>query len=215
MSVGEMTVFARVASIIISLLFKFLDATLLRKPRVLKFRDFNIVLAPRVFPPVYTVSTELFSTVLEALLKVLKPRTVCEIGSGSGALSLVASKHASYTVACDIDVTAAVNTLLNAKLYGANIDVVVCESGNCFRNSAFDIAFSNPPYLRLPWNDTRLSCGVEGSAFIKILLNLLRISKRAVAISYSTFTLVTSGERSVFCTRGVPGEDVCVKVLFL
>ena len=80
-------------------------------------------------------------------LTVKKHDRVLEIGSGSGYVSLIASREAKIVVGTDINIHAVKLAKLNAKLNNiTNVDFIL---GDLFGPIAerFDLVLINPPYL--------------------------------------------------------------------
>ncbi|MCS7135878.1 MAG: methyltransferase [Nitrososphaerota archaeon] len=77
-------------------------------------------------------------------------RKALEVGSGSGAVSVVLTYKADYVVATDIDLNSCYATLERLRKHDrrASTDVVCCDLLSAFRGgSGFDLIVFNPPYL--------------------------------------------------------------------
>lgn len=101
---------------------------------------------PNVFSPKYFQDTEYFAH----SIKVKPGETFCEIGPGTGAISVtVALAGASRVVAIDINPAAVANTRKNARLHSVEHIVTVYE-GDVYSplgpNDQFDTIFWNVPF---------------------------------------------------------------------
>ncbi|OYT61912.1 MAG: protoporphyrinogen oxidase [Thermofilum sp. ex4484_15] len=77
-----------------------------------------------------------------------------DMGSGTGIIALKLARGADRVIAVDINLKAAINTLLNAKLneLSSKVDVICANLFYPFRRGLkFDLITFNPPYL--PVND--------------------------------------------------------------
>jgi release factor glutamine methyltransferase len=85
-------------------------------------------------------------------LPPLKGKRFMEIGSGHGIISCYAAREAAYVLATDINVHAAHNTQVNAKLNQLNnIDTVVGDVFSAINpGTEFDVIFWNSPWARIP-----------------------------------------------------------------
>lgn len=108
---------------------------------------FRLVVRPTVFHPRYFLTSEYFAKFIDRL--DLAGKTVAEIGTGSGVLSLAAARAgAARVVAIDINPNAALSAGDNARLNGLAERVFpVCS--NLFSAIAaeplFDVILSSPP----------------------------------------------------------------------
>lgn len=111
------------------------------------YKDLEIRISDNVYEP--REDSILLAKVLEEKLKDLKPKTVLEIGCGSGFLSILASRYSNVTCV-DINPKAVKTTKENAKLNKVKLN---CFLSNLFENvkEKYDLIIFNPPYL--PTND--------------------------------------------------------------
>lgn len=78
-------------------------------------------------------------------------RRTLDLGSGSGALGLLAASHSEEVIATDSNPRAVAFSRFNARLNG--IDNVSCRTGSLFEPVAgerFDLVVSNPPFVLSP-----------------------------------------------------------------
>lgn len=117
--------------------------------RRVRAAGFRLVLRPTVFHPRYFLTSEYFAGFIDKL--DLKGKTVAEVGTGSGVLSLAAARAgAERVVAIDINPNAALSAADNARLNGLGDRVFgVCSNlmGGIAPRPLFDVIVSNPPYL--------------------------------------------------------------------
>ncbi|HEW94221.1 hypothetical protein DRN87_02985 [Candidatus Geothermarchaeota archaeon] len=139
-----------------------------------------------VFPYRYTISGELLSKILSILKKLIIERglrlNVIEIGAGSGILLKSIYNPNTYLVAIDISWLSCVNTLLNL---GYKIDVICGDSAEMIKQGKFDIAYSNPPYMRCrPRGIVEYSyCGgVDLEIYRRIILSCFKTAKNGIII---------------------------------
>ncbi len=127
---------------IIKYVIKMLERALRNK--IIHVRGMRILCLPEVFPPVFTISTELFLDVLD---KIIRPNMhVLEIGSGSGVISIYASRKKAFVCAVDVCKNAVIATKINAKLNKVNLNV---RQSDLFENvrGKFDLIIFNPPFF--------------------------------------------------------------------
>lgn len=108
---------------------------------------FNLVVRPTVFHPRYFLTSEYFASFIDKL--DLKGKSVVEVGTGTGVLSLAAARAgAARVVAIDINPNAALSAADNAKLNGLS-DRVLPLCSNLLSGVAprplFDVILSSPP----------------------------------------------------------------------
>ncbi len=118
-----------------------------RSTRTAHAAGFRFVVRPTVFHPRFFLTSEYFASFIDRL--DLKGKTVAEVGTGSGILSLAAARAgAERVVAIDINPNAALSAADNARLNGlADRVFPVCTnllSGIAAR-PLFDVILSSPP----------------------------------------------------------------------
>lgn len=91
----------------------------------------------------------------------LEAETAAEVGCGSGAATISLAEKAAYLVAVDIHADAAFETKrrLKSAALDHKTDVVVADMLSPFRDEAFHVVYSNPPYLPCPYEGEELWCG--------------------------------------------------------
>jgi HemK-related putative methylase len=118
-----------------------------RGTRQVKAAGFRLVVRPTVFHPRYFLTSEYFAGFIGRL--DLKGKSVAEVGTGSGILSLAAARAgAARVVAVDINPNAALSAADNARLNGL-AERVSPLCSNLFsaiaRRPLFDVILSSPP----------------------------------------------------------------------
>lgn len=152
----------------------------LSKPRDFTFKDISITVAPGVFHPGFFFSTRL---ILEFLSNQnLHGKNFVEVGSGSGIISIYASKNGATVTAIDINKKAVKNTLENSEKN--NTKITVLESDLFFNvlPTLFDWIVINPPYYPVnpkseeeyAWN-----CGVNHQYFENLFGSLRKFTNRS------------------------------------
>jgi len=118
-----------------------------RSTRHASAAGFRFVVHPTVFHPRYFLTSEFFAGFIGRL--DLKGRTVAEVGTGSGILSLAAARAgASRVVAIDINPNAARSAAENASLNGLAEKVFpLCSNllSAIAPRPLFDVILSSPP----------------------------------------------------------------------
>jgi release factor glutamine methyltransferase len=118
-----------------------------RSTRKARAAGFDLIVRPTVFHPRYFLTSEYFAGVIDTL--DLKGKSVVEVGTGSGVLSLAAARAgASRVIAIDINPNAALSAADNARLNGL-ADRVFPLCSNLLSGVAalplFDVILSSPP----------------------------------------------------------------------
>ena len=138
--------------------------------------NLRIVLLPYIFIPVYTVT----QIPLCKILKKAKGKTICEIGSGSGIISVYLASS-NRVVASDIEYNAILCTKINLKLnkrYG-NADLILMDGATALRSNIFDVTVLNPPYLPLNAKD-EIDLSYCGGGDLRLLFHLVLDSIRVI-----------------------------------
>lgn len=140
------------------------------------YDGFKLRVLPGVFHPGFFFSTTFFYRFLKQL--ALKDKTLLEVGSGSGLLSLLAFRQGAHVTAIDKDSLAVENTRLNLKKNFKLFDNFHVLKSDLFQNlsiQTFDFIIINPPYFfkavetntQLAWN-----CGKNGEYFEGLFENI-------------------------------------------
>ena len=157
---------------IIKHIIKMLERALRNK--IIHVRGMRILCLSEVFPPVFTISTELFLDVLD---KIIKPNMdVLEIGSGSGVISIYVAKKNANVCAVDVCKNAVIATKINAKLNNVDLDV---RQSDLFENvhGKFDLIIFNPPFFPIEPRSAFERTIFSGSGYKVILRFLIRARK--------------------------------------
>jgi release factor glutamine methyltransferase len=102
----------------------------------------------RVTPDVLIPRPETEHSIEAALQLAPAPKTIADIGTGSGAIAVtLALETSARVVATDISEGAARVAGTNARRLGAAVDFVVCDLGSALPSGRFDLVVSNPPYV--------------------------------------------------------------------
>lgn len=122
----------------------------MREPEVVSVCGLEITVFPEVFNPGQFFSSCWFAEEISAFLEEVSVKYFCEIGSGSGIVSLYVAQHnpAVNIVSCDINPNAVANTRANLERYGVADRTLVIES-NVFSelgDRTFDAIFWALPF---------------------------------------------------------------------
>lgn len=121
----------------------------IKKPRSFSYKGFRLIIYPGVFHPGLFFSTKYFYSFINTLN--LSNKLVCEIGCGSGLLSLLAASKGGNITALDISPLAVANTKenFNQNLQKLKAHYVVLESDlfSAVSDKKFDVIIINPPYF--------------------------------------------------------------------
>jgi|SRR5688572_26685431 len=145
----------------------------LSKPRNFKYQDINITVDPGVFHPGFFFSTRFILKFLAT--QNLLHQNFLEVGSGSGLISVFASKKGAFVTAIDINSKAVLNTLKNGKKNNAAIDVRESDLFSNVPPIRFDWIVINPPYYPVnPKNEAEFAwnCGLNHQYFEGLFSNL-------------------------------------------
>ena len=111
------------------------------------FRDLSLIVNEHIFSP--RIDSEVLIDVI--IKKGRDIKSVIELGTGSGALSISLLKHfkSAKSIVTDISKEAIYIAKKNAILNNTEkqMQFICCDWLNCFDNLDFDILISNPPYI--------------------------------------------------------------------
>ncbi len=131
--------------LILKLFYKPLVTRKLKKICYWNYDDLQITVLPGVFHPKYFYS----SLYLLKHLKTqdLQQKTVLEVGSGSGLLSVYCAKQTALVTAIDINPVAIENTILNAKNNQVKVNAYLSDLFAECKEEKYDILLINPPFF--------------------------------------------------------------------
>lgn len=162
----------------------------LRKKRKYAYQQTTVSVLPGVFHPGFFSSTGLVLEYLEQ--KITPGETLLEIGSGTGLISVIASKKHARVTALDKSFTAIENTSLNAKANHVEIEVIQSDLFESLNKKQFDWIVINPPYYaRDPQTESDLAwyCGKDFQYF----RNLFKGLPQAVHPASQVIMVLTMG----------------------
>ncbi len=177
----------KVLSLLTYVLLEIYHRALWKIRRSIRWRNYIIEIEYGVFSPVGTISTSLLAKVIDYVLsRVERIKLGLDVGTGTGALALVLSRYCQYVVATDISRVACRVAKRNLRRYGVLGDVVLCDVASALRTKSIDVAVTNPPYLPI---SRKLKHGdlYSGDMYIKFVLEALRVARRLVLTSLSTY----------------------------
>lgn len=137
------------------------------------FEGFDLVVHPNVFSP-YVIETYSTSVIWDAVRSYgVTGKTVADVGSGCGVLSVLAAKHGATAVhAYEIDADAARNASQNVTLHSIG-NIVNVWQRDFFDNSTSDVTFDiimiNLPLHGDAWKNASAASTCIGSALDAIL----------------------------------------------
>jgi len=146
----------------------------LAKDRSYSYKGLKLIVKKGVFHPGLFFSTKYLC---EFVSKIdLQDKKFLELGSGSGLLSLVASRQGAIVTATDINQIALENVRINAQNNSLILETIYSDLFDSLpAETTFDYFFINPPYYpKNPQNDSEAAwyCGDEFQYFKKLFLQL-------------------------------------------
>ncbi len=113
-----------------------------------QFLNYTLNIIPGVFIP--RLETEYFVELIASLIG-FKPKSICEIGTGCGAISIALAElfpEAKFiaTDICPLAMENAQKNIVSLNL-SERITLVRADLFSCFSKSAFDLIVCNPPYV--------------------------------------------------------------------
>jgi release factor glutamine methyltransferase len=116
----------------------------LRKKRTFRYDNISLTILPGVFHPGLFGSTKFL---LQYLKEVdVSRKTFLDVGTGSGAIAIVAATRGANVTAIDLSKIAVENATLNAKQNNVNINILHSDLFSAASPTTFDFIFINPPY---------------------------------------------------------------------
>lgn len=114
------------------------------RPSEARFLGRRFVTHPDVFHPVYFLSTRILARHVEAM--DLAGKRFLDMGTGSGALGIVASSRGAEVTACDINPKAVETARENARRNGARMEVLQSDLFSAVEGRTFDVVCFNIPF---------------------------------------------------------------------
>ncbi|MFJ9523080.1 HemK2/MTQ2 family protein methyltransferase [Kitasatospora sp. NPDC101801] len=110
----------------------------------------KLLTPPGVYPP--QGDSALLAEALGEELTRRSPerRELLELGTGNGALAVVAAAHGARVTAVDVSRLALTTAWVNARLRGRRIRLRHGDLTDPVRGRVFDVVISNPPYVPAP-----------------------------------------------------------------
>lgn len=145
----------------------------LRKERKFVHDGITIRVLPGVFHPGFFHSTKFILSYLSG--QSLRGRSLLELGSGSGLVSIVAAKAGADVVASDLSPKALENTRINANDNQVQIRLLHSNLFDNIDKQRFDWIVINPPYYARKVNseaDLAWYCGENFEYFRKLFASL-------------------------------------------
>lgn len=143
------------------------------KPRTWRYRAMKFTVLPSVFFPHFTISTKVLLDFIDGLN--LSNKSLLELGCGTGAISVFASKNGALVTASDINPVAIKNAELNAKSHEVNLLTIQSDLFESIPEQTFDFILINPPYYpRNPKDDAEKAwfCGAAFEYFDRLFDSL-------------------------------------------
>ena len=173
--------------------------------RTTRFRDLDLDVLPSVFHPRYFGSTSVLASFVEAL--DVAGREVLDMGTGCGAIGLIAARKGAHVTAVDINPAAVECAKANAVSNGLALDV---WESNLFENlgdRAFDFVIWNPPFFpKEPQNFGEMAFFV-GEEFSTLEIFARRLGKHLKADGRSY--LILSSDIDVARVREIFEKAAC------
>jgi release factor glutamine methyltransferase len=136
------------------------------RSRSYRYDGIKIICHPGVFYPGFIGSTKHFLDYLQK--QDLEGKKFLELGSGSGIISLLASRKGAWVTASDINPLAVENTKENAKRNHLVVNVIQSDLFKNIPDKSFDFIAINPPYYAVDPKDFKEMawfCGKEFEYF--------------------------------------------------
>ncbi|ARM75903.1 HemK2/MTQ2 family protein methyltransferase [Acidianus manzaensis] len=154
--------------------------------RTIEFSGYKLCINDETYEP--AEDTELILDILE----VNKGQKVVEVGSGSGILSIRAASLGGKVISIDINPFAVESTLCSIKLNNVenDINVINCNMLSCIRETVFDVAIFNPPYLPYEEYNSWISYSWSGGkSGVDVLIRFLKqVKAKKIYTVYSSLS---------------------------
>ncbi len=116
----------------------------IRREQEYRYRNLRLHVPPGVFHPGVFFSTPIFLDFIKTL--DVKGKTVLDVGTGSGALALLAAQKGARVTALDINPMAVKTARQNAARNALELLVLHSDLFDQFPAQLFDVVLINPPY---------------------------------------------------------------------
>ncbi len=164
-----------------------------KKTYIVNIRGLKIIIIRGCFRPDISYSTYLSILGAVDILKTCPDvEKICEIGGGSGIIGLIISKmFKKYVVLTDVSENAMVNMRVNAQKLNIDnrVDIVRTYSAYAIRDSVFDMAITNPPYLPCDRRYLEICADHDMRILRDIIRDSYRIVRRGGQILYTTSSI--------------------------
>lgn len=145
----------------------------IKSSRNYTYKGFHFIILPGVFHPGLFFSSKFLLNYL--LKQPIQNKTVLELGSGSGFISIIARRHGAIVTASDISRKAIENSTLNAEQNQEQVTLIHSDLFEQIPLTAFDYIVINPPYYKKsPQTESEHAwyCGENGEYFKRLFENL-------------------------------------------
>lgn len=112
-----------------------------KRPYFVQVQGVKITICPGVFPP--RTDTRL----LVSHVSIKKNTRILDLGTGSGAIAMIAGLRGATGIAIDINPRAVENAQKNFDKYGLDIKALVSDTFDKIPKEKFDYIFATGPYL--------------------------------------------------------------------
>lgn len=145
-----------------------------------------------------------------------RPKTVLDMGTGSGILAIQAAKAGAKVTAVDINPRALKLARKNAKEAGVDIDFVLSDLFEKVKGT-FDLIIFNPPYVKTGDSETVDMQSIAwdgGKDGMRVINRFLKRAKEFLRPSGRIFLLVSSNEDNPPEIKGYTAKVLKKKSLF-
>lgn len=130
---------------------------------------------------------------LASVIKNVKKEIAIDVGTGSGYIAFILAKNCKLVIASDIDINAikyVSKIKKEKKIY--NLDLVVCNLLDSFKNKTFDLITFNPPYLppdNFQINSQTIYINYKGE---NIIINFIKEIKEKIKINGECYLVLST-----------------------